>query len=246
MESLTDLHPDIIRYISYMLDDESLNNLILALEGQGVYTPCRESQEGLYTEKIFNEVFWLNKIMSQYHLTPDEIDRATLIKERDIRMFETEKERVLRYERKNNTRKRYLKYYLKITKDIAYCVRQEDTTGFANRLLIHAIDNVAKEYLVKVALRSGANNKNRALELASKYGLIDTVKVLLECGADVHSQNDMALGYASNYGFIEIVKLLLQYGANPRANDSYAVKVATPEIHRYLLAFLAEREKAGA
>ena len=48
---------------------------------------------------------------------------------------------------------------------------------------------------------------------AAMNGHIETVKVLLDRGADIHANNDGALHLAAKYGNTETVKLLLKYGA---------------------------------
>jgi len=47
--------------------------------------------------------------------------------------------------------------------------------------------------------------------LASGYGHVEVVKVLLGAGADVHANYDEALRYASRKGHVEVVNLLKKY-----------------------------------
>jgi ankyrin repeat protein len=53
-----------------------------------------------------------------------------------------------------------------------------------------------------------------ALRYASEKGHIETVKLLLDHGADVHVDNDRALRCASDNGHTETVKVLLDHGAD--------------------------------
>ena len=58
---------------------------------------------------------------------------------------------------------------------------------------------------------------------ASEYGHINTVRRLLEEGADVNVKDDRgstALMYASEEGHVETVKLLLEKGADVNAKDN--------------------------
>ena len=53
-----------------------------------------------------------------------------------------------------------------------------------------------------------AESKEAALGWASGKGHTETVKLLLEAGADVHAWGECALRTASYYGHTETVKLL--------------------------------------
>ena len=68
-----------------------------------------------------------------------------------------------------------------------------------------------------------ANSENRtALSIAAERGHDQLVKLLLDQGADVNTQNghySNALQAASSEGHIEIVKMLLDHGANVNAQD---------------------------
>ncbi len=60
-------------------------------------------------------------------------------------------------------------------------------------------------------------DKNNSLILASYYGHIEIVKILLNNGANVnflHKDGDSSLNIASREGHTEIVKILLHNGAN--------------------------------
>ncbi len=63
-----------------------------------------------------------------------------------------------------------------------------------------------------------------ALPIAANKGHIDTVKLLLESGADVNIKSqsgDTALILATDKGYIEIIRILLEHGANPNARGNY-------------------------
>ena len=69
-------------------------------------------------------------------------------------------------------------------------------------------------------------NKYRAnmIILGKKYGLdkIETIKMLIEKGADIHVDNDFALRYSASIGYLEVVNYLIERGANVYADDDYA------------------------
>lgn len=43
---------------------------------------------------------------------------------------------------------------------------------------------------------------------------MDTLKLLIEAGANIHAENNQAIRWESKEGYLEIVKLLLDAGAN--------------------------------
>jgi len=70
----------------------------------------------------------------------------------------------------------------------------------------------------------GGNRSYTALMLASKYGELAIVKLLLEKGADVNAKDNRgytALSQASKYGQLEVAKLLLKKGANVNAKEDW-------------------------
>ena len=72
----------------------------------------------------------------------------------------------------------------------------------------------------------GGNRNYTALMLASKYGELKIVKLLLEKGADINAKDNRGytpLSEASIYGQLEVAKLLLEKGANVNAKDNDGV-----------------------
>lgn len=53
-----------------------------------------------------------------------------------------------------------------------------------------------------------------ALDLAAAYGHADAVKYLLDSGADVHTRNESPLAWAVSLGHEKIRNLLLEHGAD--------------------------------
>ena len=74
-------------------------------------------------------------------------------------------------------------------------------------------------------------NRNEKLIDASSNGHTETVKVLLEHGADVHSSRDGALKWSSHRGHTETVKVLLEHGADVHADDDWALRSASENGH---------------
>ena len=59
-----------------------------------------------------------------------------------------------------------------------------------------------------------------------KLGLLPIVKKLIEQGANVNTDDDLAIKWAARDGHLEIVKYLVSQGANVHAQDDYAIKWA--------------------
>ncbi|MDP2433411.1 MAG: ankyrin repeat domain-containing protein [Pseudomonadota bacterium] len=110
---------------------------------------------------------------------------------------------------------------------------------------------------VAVLIKSGANVNARnklgrtSLILASKYGFVPIVKLLLDAGADPDIRpNDMeghtALIAASKQGYSEVVQVLLAQGANVNAPDKMgitAMGIAKKQGHAEIIRILSQ---AGA
>ena len=76
------------------------------------------------------------------------------------------------------------------------------------------VRTLLKQYPKAVHLLNYENNT--ALILAARGGHIDTVRALLEAGADVHYADQgrwTALSYASRWGHNETIDVLREYGA---------------------------------
>ena len=69
-------------------------------------------------------------------------------------------------------------------------------------------------------------NLDKLLIQAASDGHTDTVKLLLDAGANVHAENDQALRWAASDGHTDTVKLLLDAGANVHACDDDALRLA--------------------
>lgn len=87
---------------------------------------------------------------------------------------------------------------------------------------------------------------NYAFLRAIDYNNIESVKLLLGAGADLHHKDDHAFLYAARRQYLPIVQLLVNRGANIRALDDQAIKMAKinnhQEIYEYLRSVYEERE----
>ena len=75
-----------------------------------------------------------------------------------------------------------------------------------------------------LAKERGINAAHKVLVKAMREGNTDTVKLLLELGADINAKNNYgwtALIYAARWGNTDTVKLLLELGADINAKNNY-------------------------
>ena len=76
---------------------------------------------------------------------------------------------------------------------------------------------------------------------AAKSGDTNTVKLLLDRGADIHAVDDYALRCAAYGGHENVVKLLLDRGADIHAIDDLALQLAADGGHEGVVKLLLDR-----
>ena len=72
------------------------------------------------------------------------------------------------------------------------------------------------------------------MKCIGKINDVNTIKYLVDNGADIHAYDDGALSYAAEYGNLETVKYLVEQGANIHANNDYSLKWGLPKVIKYL------------
>ena len=87
-------------------------------------------------------------------------------------------------------------------------------------------------------------NKYRAnkIILGKRYELasVETIKMLVEKGADIHAKDDYALSYSAGNGHLEIVKYLIEKGANIHARYDAPLRYSAQNSHLEVLKYLIE------
>ena len=78
---------------------------------------------------------------------------------------------------------------------------------------------------------------------AAKNGKTETVELLLNHGADVHTRNNYALRWAVKYRKTQTVNLLLQHKADPSAENYQALKIAATKNHSETFHLLLNNSK---
>lgn len=69
----------------------------------------------------------------------------------------------------------------------------------------------------------------------------DTIKMLVEQGANIHADENGALRWASAHGHLEVVKYLVENGANIHADDDYALRWAHANKHFDVVKYLIQK-----
>jgi len=98
--------------------------------------------------------------------------------------------------------------------------------------------------MVQLLLDRGANvhaQNDIALRLASIDGHAAVVALLLDRGADIHAENDDAIRWAALRGQTAVVSLLIDRGADPRAANDQALIEAANRGHADTVALLIRR-----
>ena len=77
---------------------------------------------------------------------------------------------------------------------------------------------------------------------ASENGHLDTVKYLIENGADVTAQDNEAVMWASYKNHLDVIEYLVKNGADVTAQDNCAIRVASYKGHLKMVKYLVEVE----
>ena len=95
--------------------------------------------------------------------------------------------------------------------------------------------------LVKISINKGAKiheNDDRALRHSSDNGHLKVVKFLIKSGAKIHVFDDWPLRWASRKGHINVVRFLIESGANIHARYDEALREASLSRHLEVVKFL--------
>lgn len=179
---------NIIRLTYGYLDDLSLANACMINSN--------------FSRKICNNTFWINKIIQKFSLNIDDINKY----------------------KGNNT---YWGYYLFLSDKI--------DNDDPNLILLDSSANGRMD-LVKISLSRGANLYDDAITDASFHGNIDIVKLLLNYKADI----DLAFIYAVYGEQNDTIRFLLENGADIHYNFDQAIRDVTDKENFSITKLLLE------
>jgi hypothetical protein len=164
-----------------------------------------------YMQQVCNESFWRNKF---------------------IREFGTDLGKYADKSYKNLYKKLKSLNYEKLLK---FSVKRGYLSLIRRLIKINNINIRSNNYNINIRL----NNYNM-LTNASDNGHLDTVKYLVENGANIHAGHDEALRNAAYNGHLDVIKYLIENGANIHANDDAAVCDAAENGYLDVIKYLVE------
>ena len=89
-------------------------------------------------------------------------------------------------------------------------------------------------------LLGGYVTEDDAIMMASENGYVETVKALIEEGADVRTNDNYAIQEASTYGYKEVVELLIEAGADVKACSGWSVQEAYSNGYKEVVKLLIQ------
>jgi hypothetical protein len=100
-----------------------------------------------------------------------------------------------------------------------------------------------KPEITRILIDHGADvhtNDDDALKWAACCGQIETVRLLIARGANIHADNNKSLRFAAVNGYTEVARLLLTHGADIHAEEDDALFSAAQKRHPETVALLIE------
>ena len=94
---------------------------------------------------------------------------------------------------------------------------------------------------IKTLVDDGADihaDYDYALRWSAVNGHLDVVKYLVENGANIHANDDFALSWSAESGHLQVVKYLVEHGANFHADDDYAFRQSAKNGHLQVVEYL--------
>jgi hypothetical protein len=76
---------------------------------------------------------------------------------------------------------------------------------------------------------------------SAAVGYLEVVKYLVEKGTNIHVNNDEMLRWSAQNGYLEIVKFLIDKGANIHANNDCILRYTTQNVYLEVVKYLVEK-----
>ena len=103
-------------------------------------------------------------------------------------------------------------------------VKDEQDKWRANMIILGKRHELSNVNTFRLLIEKGADihaGSDYAFRWSVVYGYLDIVKYLLENGANIHADNDYALKWSARQGNLDLIKYLLENGANIHADYEY-------------------------
>ena len=94
-----------------------------------------------------------------------------------------------------------------------------------------------KEFDVEVVKRCFKIDNQKFVKCA-KEGNLELIKICIQLGVSIHTEDDCALRWAAGRGYLEVVKYLVEQGANIHADDEGALRWASENGHTRVVEYL--------
>jgi len=114
---------------------------------------------------------------------------------------------------------------LGILKGVKLAIKNGADVHYGNDLMLVKSCDFGHYDLVKYILSIGLNRwVDSGLRYSCQKNRIDIVKLLLDNGADIHTENEYCLKIAVEYYYFDLTKYLLKRGANIHATNDWCIK----------------------
>ena len=114
----------------------------------------------------------------------------------------------------------------------------------ANMIILGKRYELSNVETIKMLIEAGAEvhaDDDCALRHSANNGHLEVVKYLIEKGADIHANNDSALRYSAYNGHLEVVKYLIEKGADVHTEKNYALRWSACNGHLEIVKYLIEK-----
>ena len=123
-----------------------------------------------------------------------------------------------------------------------------ENPGFPKKYKAHALNmqyigKINDVNTIKYLVDNGADihaSDDYALRWFSEKGHLDVVKYLVEIGANIHACNEQALRWSAFNGNLKLVKYLIEKGSDIHAHAEYALRYAAENVHLEVVKYLVE------
>lgn len=133
--------------------------------------------------------------------------------------------------------------YLPLNPDLKMIKDKTGNKWRANMIILGERYELSNVETFKMLIESGANihdDDDYVLRWSAFNGHVKVVRFLIKSGADIHAQYDYALRLGALNGHLEVVRLLIESGATVRADNDCALRWSAKNGHVAVVRVLIE------